>query len=230
MKALLVVCLALILVSCGKYILVSNNANQEVVVLSNNMYAHKIVEGGKPSPSKKFLIKDKKYDRFKSNVVYFEELQGFFYYKVNIDNEDCFVTSPYAMSSDDWDMVMMKDEFEVPNNIADEAWGRALKFVMKHSTMKIQSQSDLMIDTYNPIKPNAIGFTINRVKGSENNLYEVKCSIKPNPPLDDETKTMYKEMLYRKRLAYYVLTGKGIEGERKDMLFYLQYGLTMNKD
>lgn len=39
--------------------------------------------------------------------------------------------------------------FTLPNALAGEAWGRAQVFVQKYSSMKIQTVSDYVIETYN---------------------------------------------------------------------------------
>lgn len=59
--------------------------------------------------------------------------------------------------------------FTVPKDKSDEVWGRINNFIAKYSTMKIQTASDYIIETYNPTDNiNAWGYMANRmVKGDE---------------------------------------------------------------
>jgi hypothetical protein len=59
--------------------------------------------------------------------------------------------------------------FTVPKDKSDEAWARVNSFIAKYSTMKIQTASEYIIETYNPIDNfHAYGYTANRMtKGNE---------------------------------------------------------------
>ena len=59
--------------------------------------------------------------------------------------------------------------FTVPKDNSDEAWSRVNSFIAKYSTMKIQTASDYIIETFNPINNfHAFGYTANRMtKGDE---------------------------------------------------------------
>jgi hypothetical protein len=41
-------------------------------------------------------------------------------------------------------------EFTIPKSEADEAWGRAQSFIGRFSSMKLQTVTDFVIQTYNP--------------------------------------------------------------------------------
>jgi hypothetical protein len=66
----------------------------------------------------------------------------------------------------------------LPKADAEAAWGRAQYWVSKNSTMKVQTASDFLLVTYNPIewypKPQ-YGYQVNRVPIGENVTFEVEC-------------------------------------------------------
>ena len=66
--------------------------------------------------------------------------------------------------------------FTVPKDKSDEAWGRVNSFIARYSTMKIQTASDYIIQTYNPTdKFNAYGYTANRMTKGDAVEISVDC-------------------------------------------------------
>jgi hypothetical protein len=43
-------------------------------------------------------------------------------------------------------------EFVIPKSQADDAWGRAQSFIAKYSDMKLQTATDFILQTYNPMR------------------------------------------------------------------------------
>ena len=67
--------------------------------------------------------------------------------------------------------------FTVPKDKSDEAWGRVNSFIVKYSTMKVQTVSDYIIQTYNPIDNfHAWGYTANRMTQGDAVEISVTCT------------------------------------------------------
>jgi len=67
---------------------------------------------------------------------------------------------------------------KVPKSKADEAWSRAVVWVNKNSDMKVQTSSDNLIDTYNPITAGKYGFTATRMVIGDTCTIELECKYK----------------------------------------------------
>lgn len=66
--------------------------------------------------------------------------------------------------------------FDVSKAEADDAWGRAQTFVARFSTMKIQTATDYVLQTYNPAGSGInYGYSISRTPMGENMEMEVQC-------------------------------------------------------
>ena len=82
-----------------------------------------------------------------------------------------------------------------------EAWSRAVSWVNQYSDMKIQTQGDLLIQTYNPIGNGVkYGYTVSKVFIGDNVEYTVECMCN-NPYFYSTARQNEKE------LAYYIRTG-----------------------
>ena len=101
----------------------------------------------------------------------------------------------------------------VPNDRFQEAWGRAQSFLARYSSMKMQTVTDYVLDTYNPLKNStgttnmfvAYGYSVSRMlSGGGTNLISVKCV----------SNNMFANE-YAKRnaqiLAHYIETGELID-------------------
>ncbi|MEO6046012.1 MAG: hypothetical protein ABIQ57_00925 [Candidatus Kapaibacterium sp.] len=53
-------------------------------------------------------------------------------------------------------------EFSMPKTAEHDAWGRAQTFIGKHSSMKLQTATDFVINTYNPLSASDIGYNITK--------------------------------------------------------------------
>lgn len=76
-----------------------------------------------------------------------------------------FVESKDLMSLDRWECVGSRYTAKVPRSQSEEAWSRATVWVNKNADLRIQTASDNLIDTYNPIGKDAFlqkGYTITR--------------------------------------------------------------------
>jgi len=61
--------------------------------------------------------------------------------------------------------------FEVPADQADEVWGRIQSFIGKYSSMKIQTATDFVIETYNPGN-GIVQFGYKAIKTNKGNVVE----------------------------------------------------------
>lgn|SRR4030042_457624 len=84
---------------------------------------------------------------------------------------------------------------------AEDVWGRAQVFVSKYSSMKIQTATDYVIETYNPIKFGQYGYQATKTPKGEEVEIAVKCvpnNILLKSAADDNARM----------LSYYLQTGE----------------------
>lgn len=69
-------------------------------------------------------------------------------------------------------------EFDIPKASADDAWGRAQVFIAKNASMKIQTATDFLVETYNPT-PDAFmpsyGYRVTRSAAGDKMRFSVEC-------------------------------------------------------
>ena len=70
---------------------------------------------------------------------------------------------------------MQPDQFRLHKDKDEEAWGRAMRFITIHSDMKVQTTSDLLIETYNPIDNYDRGFRVSRLPVGDSVEYVCTC-------------------------------------------------------
>lgn len=70
----------------------------------------------------------------------------------------------------------MPTTFTVLKAEAEDAWGRAQSFIGRFSSMKIQTATDFVIQTYNPLS-NAVqyGYYVTRTPMGEQMQFDVQC-------------------------------------------------------
>ncbi len=67
-------------------------------------------------------------------------------------------------------------EFTIPKDQEAEAWGRAQSFLGRFSSMKLQTVTDFVIQTYNP--PGSLrdfGYSVTKTPMGENVQFTVEC-------------------------------------------------------
>jgi hypothetical protein len=93
-------------------------------------------------------------------------------------------------------------EFEVSKDIATDAWGRAQSFIGRFSSMKLQSATDYMIQTYNPTDNGVnYGYNITKTPLKDTVQITVQCSSNNMFAGGDATKNAHI-------LAYYISSGE----------------------
>ncbi len=108
--------------------------------------------------------------------------------------------------------------FTLPNADAEAAWGRAQVFVSKYSTMKIQTVSDYIVETYNTrtLTGNDVGFTgikcdfaysFTRSPGKDSTTFTVGCRTNCGGLGDARMCAADNE----KFASYFVQTGENIK-------------------
>jgi len=120
--------------------------------------------------------------------------------------------TPYQQSQLD-KIIYQSTTVSVPNEKFQEAWGRAQSFLARYSNMKMQTVTDYVIDTYNPLKNSggvknmfvAYGYSVSRTPSvSGTTLISVKC-VSNNMFANEYAKR--KAQI----LAYYIETGELID-------------------
>lgn len=76
------------------------------------------------------------------------------------------------------EVVKESPDFDVDNARADEAWSRAQAFVAQRASMKIQTATDYVLETYTP-QPDAFnpgyGYRVTRAKTGDKTKFTVLC-------------------------------------------------------
>ena len=93
--------------------------------------------------------------------------------------------------------------FVMPTSQAEQAWARAHAFITRYSSMKIQTSSQYVLQTYNPVGDwPRWGYTVNRMPGGADMVqFEVWCMC-CNPFNKADT------IQNAKALALYMQTGE----------------------
>ena len=63
--------------------------------------------------------------------------------------------------------------FRIPKNQSDNAWQRAQVFVSKYSSMKIQTSTNNVLQTYNPTGALSFGYNINRLDMGDSTEFSI---------------------------------------------------------
>lgn len=93
------------------------------------------------------------------------------------------------------------DELRIPKEKDAEHWSRAIYYVNKHSSMKIQTQTEYMISTFNPITIGQKGFNISKRIEDAEVIYSIEVPVRgPN--------VVFNSIRDAKRCGYYILYGK----------------------
>lgn len=117
----------------------------------------------------------------------------------------CTVPAKKGITPDEEDYLSKVNEFPteftIEENDIDNAWGRAQSWIGKYSSMKVQTVTDFIIQTYNPSSDN-YGYYI--VKTPVNNDFEINVSCSK---ANIFTPKKYAETNAR-ILSYYIKTGE----------------------
>ena len=65
----------------------------------------------------------------------------------------------------------------LPKERSDEAWGKAQTFISKYSSMKIQTVSDYIIETYNSTMATNYAWSASKVLLKDSVTIDVKCWV-----------------------------------------------------
>jgi hypothetical protein len=92
--------------------------------------------------------------------------------------------------------------FVIAKSVTADAWGRAQSWIGKYGSMKIQTVSDYVIETYNPTKDALkYGYTITKTPSADSVEIDVKCQ---SGNMFDGASAIQNAHL----LAYFINTGK----------------------
>ena len=93
-------------------------------------------------------------------------------------------------------------EFTIPKSEADEAWGRAQSFIGRFSSMKLQTVTDFVIQTYNPRSTDVdFGYYVTKTPMGDKVQITVQCNTGNVFAEEDANNNAHI-------LAYYIKTGE----------------------
>lgn len=93
-------------------------------------------------------------------------------------------------------------DFTVPNSDAEMAWGRAQSFIGRFSSMKLQTVTDYVIQTYNPSSSGvAYGYYVTKTPLGDSMQFVVQCNTGNLFAMRDAVNNAHV-------LAYYMKTGE----------------------
>lgn len=88
--------------------------------------------------------------------------------KILIHDDSTWVDSDDMIFSEEREYLMSGGVVRLPVAQSDEAWGRAMKWVIDKSDVRVQTSSEYLIDTYNPVTQGSCGYLFTkRVQGGE---------------------------------------------------------------
>lgn len=117
------------------------------------------------------------------------------YYKINYDGKVIKVSPDDFTTAKNYKFATQPTTVRVSVQYDQTVWSRSVHYIQKHSDMKIQLQSDILIETYNPTSLFKIGYSINKVKYSDYYEYTINA-LKYN--------SKCAACLEAKKLAYYI--------------------------
>lgn len=92
-------------------------------------------------------------------------------------------------------------EFELPNELAGEAWQRAKQFLRRYSEFQIQFEQPILLETFMPRFPNeTYGYRVTRKIDSTASRFTVECTTADASSLDRAKRNAHL-------LAYYMASG-----------------------
>lgn len=93
--------------------------------------------------------------------------------------------------------------FTIPKENNEDTWGRIQSFIGKYSSMKIQTATDFVIETYNPSESDVkYGYSVTKTPIGDEYEIEVRCYC-GNIFVSEKTIAQNAHIL-----AYYALTGE----------------------
>jgi len=92
-------------------------------------------------------------------------------------------------------------EIRMPREKDSESWSRAIYFVNRHSSMKMQTQTDYIINTYNPISNGSRGYNIIKRYEGDEVIYSIDVPTRG-------MNTTFNSPQDARRCGYYILYGK----------------------
>lgn len=122
-------------------------------------------------------------------------------YLINIDGKNYFIEDEDVYSIERGAIRSKLYNAEFPKEKADEYWSKAIAFVMDNSEMKIQTQTDYLLQTFNPLKENQRGWTLQKIINGDKVEIKAVCNVKIGSYSFDSGRQ-------EKRLNWYLNTGE----------------------
>ncbi len=121
------------------------------------------------------------------------------------DNDTIFASIKDIIDYDDYLITLMPTKFRVPKDADTLVWSRAKQYIDINTALKIDTETDILIETYLPFEQMHTGFRITRVPIGNEVEFEVKTKLKVS--LFGSNKEE-KEIERAKKCAYYMKYGK----------------------
>lgn len=165
---------AVLLSSCNLFQLQFNPESDKAIVIAKEQKLFNIAEGNKIGETS-ILVNYKVGDTLDFKGEWNQPGSKVASY-VRIEHEGKYyaVGALHITKIKDWQMrTITPSALLAPKERGEEMWGRAVAFVSTHSDMKIQSQTDYLLQTFNPIKKGQIGFMITKRFEGEHVIFSI---------------------------------------------------------
>lgn len=201
MKAILLLLVASVLLGCGSAAKIKRFTSPTYVYADRaNPAVYQHLSGGGVGDSVGYLEMNRgdstlafgtRDNMFWSGTYHFIALKG---------ADTVYLSKGQVYEEYDYRVDNQFPKFKLPKSQDPTAWGRATQWVLEQSDMKIQTTSENLIQTFNPLKSGQIGFTISRVPMGD----EVEYNVTVVGSRIDGKSNLREEQ----RCAFYMITGR----------------------
>jgi hypothetical protein len=94
----------------------------------------------------------------------------------------------------DYQLQNIPPRIKIPKEKDKELWSKALNYIIEHSSMRIQTQTDLLIETYNTYEDDQTGYQISKMLDGNDIYYTIHGK-------GDNS------VVNAKKMAYYLING-----------------------
>jgi hypothetical protein len=129
------------------------------VIIKNNAITYEYLNG--KIGDQKGILKGKLGDTV-NLLGYRFRIPGPFVYSLIENKDTIFVSKEDVISLKDYKIRLMPTTFKISKDQDEIVWGRANKYVATHADLKIQIQTNFLIETYSPFKDGQLSYKITR--------------------------------------------------------------------
>lgn len=130
------------------------------------------------------------------------------WFKVSYNNQEYYLQS--AIDEIDYDILTLELPVEIEPEEDKYAWSRAVVYISKYGSLKIQTQTDLIIETFTPTETGDVGFRVAKEIKKDKVLYHPLGVAKSDMfSISENMEFHFNSDYYESRkLAYFMLYGK----------------------